>query len=96
MNPSGMCISHFGFVLEGASLDRLNPSAKKTIIHECEFLAVAIALGSWKDHVVAKQTVSFIDNNAVRDSLISSIKPLVISPINFSTVCFKLRPTMAC
>ena len=44
VNPSGMCISHFGFVLEGASLDRLNPSAKKTIIHECEFLAVAIAL----------------------------------------------------
>ena len=72
VSPSGTCMSHFGFVLDGASLDRLNPSAKKTIIHECEFLAVAIALETWKDHCVAKRIVSFSDNNAVRDSLISA------------------------
>ena len=76
MSPSGTCMSHFGLVLEGASLDRLNPMQcqedYQTIIHECEFLAVAIALETWKDHCVAKQIVSFSDNNAVRDSLISA------------------------
>ena len=43
-----------------------------TIIHECEFLVVAIALETCKDLCVAKQIVSFIDNNAVRDWLISA------------------------
>ena len=61
--PNGTCLSHFGFVADGASHDRLNPSAKKTVIHECEFLAVAIGLETWKDHFVAKHIVSFIDNN---------------------------------
>ena len=40
--------------------------------HECEFLAVTIALKSWKDYFVARQIVSFIDSNAARDSLISA------------------------
>ena len=72
VSPNGTCLSHFGFVLEGACLSRLNPGAKKTIIHECEFLAVAVALKSWKDHFVAKQIVSFIDDSAVREALISA------------------------
>ena len=72
VNPCGKCVSHFGFTLGGQQLSRLNPDTKKTIIHECEFLAVAIALETWKSHFKAKQIVCFIDNNAVRDSLISA------------------------
>ncbi len=72
VSPNGTCLSHFGFVLERDFLSRLNPIAQKTIIHKCEFLAVAIALKSWKDDFTAKQIVSFIDNNAVRASLISA------------------------
>ena len=72
VNPEGVCTAHFGFNLRGDDLRRLNPSGKKTIIHECEFLAVAIALRSWKQRLRAKQVVCFIDNNAVRDSLIAT------------------------
>ena len=71
VDPAGTCIAHFGFVLHGDDLSRLNPSVKQTIIHECAFLAVAIAIRLWKDRVAARQVVSFMDNNAVRDSLIS-------------------------
>lgn len=71
VDPTGLCVAHFGFVLKGDDLSRLNPSLKKTIIHECEFLAVAIAMEVWKDRIANKQVVCFIDNNAVRDSLIS-------------------------
>ena len=72
VDPKGCCVAHFGFNVEGDQLRRLNPSGKKTIIHECEFLAVAIALRSWRHHLRAKQVVCFIDNNAVRDSLIAA------------------------
>ena len=72
VNPQGVCTAHFGFNLGGDDLRRLNPCEKKTIIHECEFFAVAIALRSWKKHLQARQVVCFIDNNAVRDSLIAT------------------------
>ena len=71
VDPAGTCIAHFGFVLHGDDLSRLNPSVKQTIIHECEFLAVAIAIELWKDRIATRQVVSFMANNAVRDSLIS-------------------------
>ena len=64
VHPRGDCIAHFGFNLEEEHLRRLNPGAKKTIVHECEFLAVAIALEPWKGHLGSKQVVCFIDNNA--------------------------------
>ena len=72
VDPKGCCVAHFGFNVKGDQLRRLNPSGKKTIIHECEFLAVAIALRSWKHHLKTKHVVCFIDNNAVRDSLIAA------------------------
>ena len=71
VDPAGTCLAHFGFVLRGDDLNRLNPNVKQTIIHECEFLAVAITMELWKDRIATRQVVSFIDNNAVRDSLIS-------------------------
>ena len=60
VDPKGCCVAHFGFKVEGDQLRRLNPSGKKTIIHECEFLAVAIALRSWRHHLRAKPVVCFI------------------------------------
>ena len=51
VDPAGTCIAHFGFVLHGDDLSRLNSSVKQTIIHECEFLAVAIAIELWKDRI---------------------------------------------
>ena len=81
MDPKGFCVAHFGFNVRGDQLRRLNPSGKKTIIHECEFLAVAIALRSWKHHLRAKQVVCFIDNNAVRDSLIAEKHPVIAGRI---------------
>ena len=51
VDPAGTCIAHFGFVLHGDDLSRLNPSVKQTIIHECEFLAVAMAVELWKDRI---------------------------------------------
>ena len=94
-SPNGKCQSHFGFAFEGDVLSRLNPSAKKTIIHECEFLAVTIALKSWKDYFVARQIVSFIDSNAARDSLISAKASGDIANRLLENVLSELRPTMA-
>ena len=49
----------------------LNPKGSKTIIIEFEFFAVLIAYKAWAKEVAGSQLVVFIDNNAVRDSLIS-------------------------
>lgn len=84
VDPNGACLSKFGFDLKGDDLTRLNPSAKKTVIHECEFLAVVIAPESWNCFFVAKQIVRFMDNNAVRDSLASGkASAMVVCPIGF-------------
>lgn len=49
----------------------LNPNKKKTVICECEFLAVSVAFDVWANLLEGKQVVFFIDNNAVRDSFIA-------------------------
>ena len=49
----------------------LNPAKKKTIIFECEYVAVWCAFHLWKQFIAGQHIILFIDNNAVRDSLIS-------------------------
>ena len=46
---------------------RLNPGKAKTIIFECEFLAVLKAYKAWAKEIAGSQLIVFIDNNAVRD-----------------------------
>ena len=70
VDPSGNPVRYFSFELVGKDLLPLNPSSKKTIIYECELFALSVAFDVWMNTLQGKQVVFFIDNNAVRDSLI--------------------------
>ena len=70
VDPTGLPVRYFSFDVTGPDLKLLNPSNKKTIIYECEFFAVSVAFDVWATLLQGKQVVFFIDNNAVRDSLI--------------------------
>ena len=71
VDPSGAPVRYFSFDLAEPDIKLMNPSGKKTIIYECEFFAVSVAFDVWSNLLQGKQVVFFIDNNAVRDSLIS-------------------------
>ena len=71
VSPSGKPIRFFSGKLNKDQVALLNPKGSKTIIFECEFLAVLVAYKAWSREVAGSQLVVFIDNNAVRDSLIS-------------------------
>ena len=71
VSPAGKPVRFFSGNLSKDHVALLNPKGLKTIIFECEFLAVLIAYKVWAKEVAGSQLVVFIDNNAVRDSLIS-------------------------
>ena len=71
VSPAGKPVRFFSGNLKKDHVALLNPKGLKTIIFECEFLAVLIAYKVWAKEVAGSQLVVFIDNNAVRDSLIS-------------------------
>ena len=64
----GRCVSE---EIPYALLSDLNPTNKKTISYECEYFAVWCALDAWRNIIAGQYVLIFIDNNAVRDSLIS-------------------------
>ena len=71
VSPAGKPVRFFSGNLKEHHVELLNPKGSKTTIFECEFLAVLIAYKVWAGEVAGSQFVVFIDNNAVRDSLIS-------------------------
>ena len=68
--PVGRPINFF-FEMSGKDLDKLNPFGKKTAVFPCEFFAVLVAQSVWRDQLVNRQVVFYIDNDGVRDVLIS-------------------------
>ena len=71
MSPTGQYLEFFSFELRDSCLDCLSPNKRKTIIFECEFLALLAALLLWAPRLTSVQTVCYIDNNSVRDAAIS-------------------------
>ena len=71
VSPAGKPVRFFSGNLKKHHVELLNPKGSKTIIFECEFLAMLISYKAWAREVAGSQLVVFIDNNAVRDSLIS-------------------------
>lgn len=71
VSPSGQPTNFFSFELSGQDLEKLNPAGKKTAIFQCEFFAVLVALNLWKKDLKNKQVVFYVDNDGVRDVLIS-------------------------
>ena len=72
VSPQGRPVSFFSFELQGDSLKYLNPAGKKTAIFQCEFFAVlVVALKVWGDLMSSRQVVFYVDNDGVRDVLIS-------------------------
>ena len=71
VDPRGRFLEFFQFELCNSQLDVLNPSGRKTVIFECEFLALLIALQTWGPRLKSLQLVCYIDNNSVRDATIS-------------------------
>ena len=69
--PNGRPHAFFACNLSNQQIKRLNPNTSKTIIFELEFLAVLCAFALWSTKLYGSQIVAFIDNNGVRDALIS-------------------------
>ena len=57
--------------LDPVFLERVNVTKRKTIIFECEFLAILFSFFMWKDLLKLCNVVTYADNDAVRDCLIS-------------------------
>ena len=70
-NQTGRPVAFFSEKLEDSILAVLNPDGtKKTIIFECEFLALFAAFWKW-NAMITGALVIYTDNNAVRDAMIS-------------------------
>ena len=52
-------------------MERINVTKRKTLIFECEFLAIFLALYSWKEILHGCKVLMYTDNDAVRDCVIS-------------------------
>ena len=71
ISPQGTPVNFFSFELKGGDLSYLNPAGKKTAIFQCEFFAVLVALVLWGKLLSSRQVVFYVDNDGVRDVLIS-------------------------
>ena len=71
VSPPGKPTNFFSFELSGEDLKKLNPAGKKTAIFQCEFFAVLVALSLWQKKLTNRQVVVYVDNDGVRDVLIS-------------------------
>ena len=52
-------------------MEQINVTKRKTLIFECEFLAIFLALYSWKETLHGCKVLMYTDNDAVRDCVIS-------------------------
>ena len=52
-------------------MEQINVTRRKTLIFECEFLAIFMALYSWRDTLRGCKVLMYTDNDAVRDCVIS-------------------------
>ena len=89
-SPTGCPIAFFSERLEADVLANLDPgNAKKTLIFECEFLALFAAF--WKlTQNVRGALVIYTDNNGVRDAMIScSTRNLVARQILVATLALE-------
>ena len=71
VSPHGRPVNFFSFQLQGDNLKYLNPAGKKTAIFQCEFFAVLVASKAWGERLSSRQVVFYVDNDGVRDVLIS-------------------------
>lgn len=71
VSPPGKPTNFFSLELSGDDLEKLNPAGKKTAIFQCEFFAVLVALSLWQKKLTNRQVVVYVDNDGVRDVLIS-------------------------
>jgi len=71
VSPSGKPTNFFSFEFSGKDLEKLNPAGEKRAICQCEFFAVLVALSLWQKQITNRQVVFYVDNDGVRDVLIS-------------------------
>ena len=71
VSPQGTPVNFFSFELKGDDLSYLHPAGKKTAIFQCEFFAVLVAFELWGKLLSSRQVVFYVDNDGVRDVLIS-------------------------
>ena len=71
VSPQGTPVNFFSIELKGDDLGYLNPAGKKTAIFQCEFFAVLVAIELWGEVLSSRQVVFYVDNDGVRDVLIS-------------------------
>ena len=64
-------IAFFSYTLSNCQALALGSDTKKTVIFEAELIAFVAAIILWRDRIVNRSLVAFVDNNSVRDVCIS-------------------------
>ena len=70
-DDKGVLVAGFSHALGSDARKLLGELNKDTIVMEAEFVAVLLAFRLWGKRVAHSHVVAFVDNNAVRDILIS-------------------------
>ena len=71
VNNRGVQYGFFSHFLDDSFLERMNVAKRRTIIFECELLAIFLAMLCWKQELTGAQVVCCTDNDGVKDCLIS-------------------------
>ena len=71
VSQDGVKLSFFSASPPSSLLEKLQIAERKTIIFECELLAIYCALVIWQNEIRQSPVVIFTDNNGARDTLIS-------------------------
>ena len=64
-------IAFFSYTLSNCQAHALGSDTKKTVIFEAELIAFVAAIILWRDRIVNRSLVAFVDNNSIRDVCIS-------------------------
>ena len=71
-DENGKALRHFSYCLDKNDLAVLGfPDHKQTVIFEAELIAVIVAVKLWKDDLLDRPVVIFVDNNSARDVAVS-------------------------
>ena len=71
-DENGKALRHFSYCLDKNDLAVLGfPEHKQTVIFEAELIAVIVAVKLWKNDLLDRPVVIFVDNNSARDVAVS-------------------------
>ena len=79
VNETGQMCRHFGSDVPSAVLESLGLRWQRQVVGQAELLPVLIAKMAWREDLVGRPVLTFIDNDSARHSLIAGYSPSIAS-----------------